>query len=122
MLLTGAEGYAVAKGGRAVLQVGDQSGVVLWIDSFMSVPWQAIPVLAVAGAVVGFIVGALTQRFGRMGGWLIWGVWMVFFIMFPRLPWKTHEVVNWLVPGIGTVALTAFVWSVWSLLHATIKE
>jgi len=57
-----------------------------------------------------------------MGGWLMWGVWMVFFIFFPRLPWRTHEVVNWLVPSIGTVVLTAFLWSIWSLLHAVVRE
>ena len=123
MLLTGADGYAITAGnGYPVVRVGGGSGVELWIDSFFSVDWWVVPLVIACGSVAGFIIGALLQRFGRMGGWLMWGVWMVFFIFFPRLPWRTHEVVNWLVPSIGTVVLTAFLWSIWSLLHAVVRE
>lgn len=123
MLLTGAQGYSITAGsGIPVVQVGDPAGVHLWIDSFMSVAWWVPAVVIGCAGLLGFVVGALMQRYGRMGGWLVWGVWMAFCVVFPQLPWRTHTVVDWLFPGTGAVALAALVWSVWSLLHAVIRE
>ena len=42
--------------------------------------------LIVTGIIVlSTLAAALITRFGRLAGWSLWGVWMVFFIGFPRL-------------------------------------
>ena len=42
--------------------------------------------LIVTGIIVlSTLAAALIMRFGRLAGWSLWGVWMVFFIGFPRV-------------------------------------
>jgi len=92
----------------------------LFIEVF-EIDWWAMLLILLAGAVIGFVAGAVMQRFGRTGGWALWGAWMVAMILFPRLPWRTHEVVDWLIPLLVAVAAAAFLWSIWSMLRASIK-
>ena len=70
---------------------------------------------------MGFIIGAVIQRYGGRGGWVLYGVWMVFFICFRLLPWKQYTIVDWLVPLLLLLAGGGLVWSVRSLLRATIR-
>ena len=92
----------------------------LMIEVF-SIGWRAPFLIILAGAVIGFILGALIQRYGQKGGWFVWGLWMIFFLLFPRLPWRTHEVTNVLIPVLCVLAVLALLWSVWSLLRAVVK-
>lgn len=120
-LLAGADGYAIAQNGRAMLESGDQSGTVLWIDTFL-LDWWWIPLIVLAGAALGVIAGAVLQRFGQRGFWLLWVIWMVVCLGPQLLPWKQYTIVDWLFPMIGAAAVAGLVWSVWSLLHAVVKN
>lgn len=81
--------------------------------------WLLIFALAVGGGV---IVGALIQRFGSKGGWIIWGICMAPMILGQLLPWETYEITNWLFPLLGVLFVAGFLWSLWSLLHAVVRS
>lgn len=81
--------------------------------------WLLIFALAVAG---GTIAGAVIQRFGSKGGWIIWGICMVPVFLGQLLPWQTYEITNWLFPLLGVLFVAGFFWSVWSLLHAVVRS
>ena len=81
--------------------------------------WLLIFVLAVGG---GLIVGAVLQRFGGKGGWIIWGICFAPMILGQLLPWKTYEITNWLIPLLAVLFIAGFLWSLWSLLHAVVKS
>ena len=81
--------------------------------------WLAI---ALGAVLLGTILGALIQRFGRRGFWALWVLWMVGCFGFQLLPWKHYTITNWLFPLLGVAVLAGAVWSVWSLLHAVIKH
>ena len=80
--------------------------------------WLLIFALAVGGGV---IAGAVIQRFGSKGGWIIWGFCMTPMILAQVLPWRTHEITNWLFPLLGVLFVAGFLWSIWSLLHAVVR-
>ena len=80
--------------------------------------WLLIFALAVGGGV---IVGAVIQRFGSKGGWIIWGFCMTPMILAQVLPWRTHEITDWLFPLLGVLFVAGFLWSIWSLLHAVVR-
>ena len=81
--------------------------------------WLLIFALAVGG---GLIVGAVLQRFGGKGGWIIWGICFAPMILSQLLPWKTYEITNWLIPLLAVLFIAGFLWSLWSLLHAVVKS
>ena len=81
--------------------------------------WLLIFAVAVTG---GIIVGALIQRFGSKGGWIIWGICFAPMILSQFLPWKTYEITNWLIPLLAVLFIAGFLWSIWSLLHAVVKS
>jgi len=81
--------------------------------------WLLIFALAVGGGV---IVGAVIQRFGSKGGWIIWGICMAPMILGQLLPWRTYEITNWLFPLLGIIFVAGFLWSLWSLLHAVVRS
>lgn len=81
--------------------------------------WLLIFAVAVMGAT---IVGALIQRFGSKGGWILWGICMVPVFLGQLLPWQTYEITNWLFPLLGAIFVAGFLWSVWSLLHAVVRS
>ena len=67
------------------------------------------------------MAGALIQRFGGKGGWIIWGICMAPMILGQLLPWQTYEVTDWLVPMLVVLFVGGFLWSIWSLLHAVVR-
>ena len=97
------------------------SGKVLLIEDFTLdwYWWLLIFALAVGGGV---IVGAVLQRFGGKGGWIIWGICFAPMILGQLLPWKTYEITNWLIPLLAVLFIAGFLWSLWSLLHAVVRS
>ena len=81
--------------------------------------WLLIFAMAVTGGV---IVGALLQRFGGKGGWIIWGICFAPMILGQVLPWRTYEITDWLFPLLGFIFVAGFLWSLWSLLHAVVRS
>lgn len=81
--------------------------------------WLLIFAAAVAG---GTIIGAVIQRFGSKGGWIIWGFCMVPVFLGQLLPWRTHVITDWLFPLLGVLFVAGFLWSIWSLLHAVVRS
>lgn len=81
--------------------------------------WLLIFAVAVMGAT---IIGAVIQRFGSKGGWIIWGICMVPVFLGQLLPWQTYEITNWLFPLLGVIFVAGFLWSLWSLLHAVVRS
>ena len=92
----------------------------LSVEDF-ALDWWWFLVIALGCVAAGLILGATLQRFGGRGGWIIWGVWMVFIFGQQLLPWKTHMITNWLFPLVGLLFLGGLIWSVWSLLRAAVK-
>lgn len=87
--------------------------------------WWWYPIILLIGLGGGLIGGALIQRFGSKGGWILWGVWMAgCFVpqmmgreVFAIGDWNPYMIGSCVVLGIGCL-----VWSLWSLLHAVVKE
>ena len=114
----GVDGMRIPEGMQAEYEVLWRD--ILFIEDF-ALDWWVPPLILLLGAAAGLVVGAVVQRFGKWGAWSLWALWMGFFLIFNRLPWRTHEVVNWLVPLLAVIGVAGLLWSVWSLLHATIK-
>lgn len=74
-----------------------------------------------AGLCGGLIAGAVIQRFGAKGGWIIYGVCMAPVILGQLLPWERYEITNWLFPLLGILFAAGLIWSVWSMLHAVVR-
>lgn len=87
--------------------------------------WWWYPVILLLALGGGLIGGALIQRFGTKGGWILWGVWMAACFV-PQImggevfaigAWNQNMIVACVILGIGCL-----VWSLWSLFHAVVKE
>ncbi len=81
--------------------------------------WLLIFALAVGGGV---IVGALIQRFGGKGGWIIWGICVVPMLLLQIFPQELVSSVELSVPVLAVLFVAGFLWSVWSLLHAVVRS
>lgn len=113
----------------AVLALAERLvGVGLWrtvtgtqVAAF-TLDWYWWIVIALAALVLGLIAGAVLQRLGRKGFWALWIIWMACCFGTQLLPWKYYTISDWLFPLIGILVVLALVWSVWSLLHAVIRN
>ena len=120
--LTGAEYITYGIDGRripegaAYVWPGDE----LLIETFV-LDWWWILLIVLGCAGLGFVGGAVVQRFGKRGGWTLWGIFMVVCLGLPRLPWARYTIVDWLFPLLGVLAAASLVWSIWSLLRAVIR-
>lgn len=92
---------------------------ILRIGSF-SIDWWWIVVVALAAILLGLVVGAIFQRFGKKGGWMMWIFWMGFCFS-PQFNLFHNFNFSWLPQTLAVVGCFAVVWSIWSLLHAQIK-
>ena len=97
------------------------SGKVLLIKTFTLdwYWWLLIFALAVGGGV---IAGALIQRFGGKGGWIIWGICVLPMLLTQIFPRELVSSVELVVPVLAVLFVAGFLWSVWSLLHAVVRS
>ena len=96
------------------------SGKVLLIEDFTLdwYWWLLIFALAVTG---GLIVGALLQRFGGKGGWIIWGICVVPMLLLQIFPQELVSSAELMIPVLAVLFVAGFLWSIWSLLHAVVR-
>lgn len=80
--------------------------------------WLLIFAAAVAG---GIIFGAILQRFGSKGTWIVWWCFMGPILLFQMIPWRNQVITNWLFPLLAVIVVAEFLWSIWSLLHAVVR-
>lgn len=132
-VLTGAQALELGTGGRSV-PPPPKSGFVPPVESLpelsslyvvlMELDWWWFPVIALGGIALGLIVGAILQRYGTKGLWLLWGIWMAITLS-PRFSfWDNLFHPLWVFPlelVLTAVMGLALIWSVWSLLHAVIR-
>ena len=93
---------------------------ILLIEEF-TLDWYWWPLIFGASIVIGVIVGALLYRFGSKGGWVIWGICVAPMLLSQLLP-KGILTAGWLIPLLTVLLLAAFLWSVWYLLHAVVRQ
>ena len=80
--------------------------------------WLLIFAMAVTGGV---IVGALIQRFGAKGGWIIWGICFAPMILTQIFPRQLSNSVELIIPLLVLIFAAGLLWSLWSLLHAVVR-
>ena len=80
--------------------------------------WLLIFALAVGGGV---IVGAVLQRFGGKGGWIIWGICFAPMILTQIFPRQLSNSVELIIPLLVLIFAAGLLWSLWSLLHAVVR-
>ena len=97
------------------------SGKVLLIEDFTLdwYWWLLIFALAVGGGV---IAGALIQRFGGKGGWIIWGICVLPMFLLQIFPQELVSSAELMVPVLAVLFIAGFLWSIWSLLHAVVRS
>ena len=81
--------------------------------------WLLIFAVAVTGGV---IVGALLQRFGGKGGWIIWGICVLPMLLLQIFPRELVSSAELVVPVLAVLFVAGFLWSLWSLLHAVVRS
>lgn len=81
--------------------------------------WLLIFVLAVGG---GIIAGALLQRLGSKGGWIVWGICMAPVFLTQIFPREVVSAAELLIPLLAVLFAAGLIWSVWSLLHAVVRS
>lgn len=71
------------------------------------------------GTLGGFLGGAVVLRFGRKGGWLLWGIYMVAILFREQIAWRAMAAAwpYWLCVLVLLLGL-----AVWSLLHWDVKS
>ena len=94
---------------------------VLYVENF-TLDWYWWLLIFVAAVVGGTIVGALIQRFGSKGGWIIWGICVVPMLLLQIFPQELVSSAELVVPVLAILFIAGFLWSIWSLLHAVVKS
>ena len=119
-LVWGINGQAIPEpgfGAEAIPVVSDS----LFVEKFV-LDWWWFPAILTAALGLGLILGTVIQRFGRKGVWGLWAVWMLVCFAPQILPWDRYEITNWLFPLAGALAAVSLLWSLWSMLHAVVKN
>lgn len=82
-----------------------------------------IPAAALTTVIGGFC-GVLIMRFGKVAGWILWGIWMFACVGFPQFHEATEEVPNSLFGQIGfgvMSVLTSVPGHVWFIILAVVS-
>ena len=75
--------------------------------------------LAMGGCI---IVGAVIQRFGAKGGWLIWCICFAPMILMQIFPREIASAAELVIPLLAVLFVAGFLWAVWSLLRAVVRS
>ena len=96
---------------------------LLQIEDFV-LAWWWYPLLLAAALSLGLTFGALVQRFGPKGAWVLWGLWMAACFGPQLLGQNAYLIGQWsvgLVAGLAVLVVAGLCWAVWSLLHAVVR-
>lgn len=96
-------------------------GQMVSVEINIPVEWWVFVLAALGGVVLGLISSGVIHRFGRTGAWVLYGVFMAMCFFPQYLPWEKYTITDWLFPLLLLCILSALVWSIHTLLHATIK-
>ena len=102
----------------------EEMASTLYVSDFALDWWWFLATLAI-GLALGFIIGAFLQRFGARGGWVLWFIWMVICFAPQLLPLEDFTLPlspDFLLYTAAVLAAAMLIWSVWSLLHAVVKN
>lgn len=85
--------------------------------------WLLIFAAALAG---GIVIGALIQRFGQKGLWVVYSLWMIPLLLTQFFQTEIFDRVSWYNPlffsvALGLLAAGLLLWSIWSMLHAVVR-
>lgn len=118
--------WLVGKGHWVVDYPGDWGALedCLVLNSFQ-LDWRYYPAVLAIALGGGIIGGAIIQRFGTKGAWILWRIWMAACFVPQMLgenvfaigAWNQYMIVAGAIFGAGCL-----VWSVWSLAHAVVKD
>lgn len=96
---------------------------LLQIEDFV-LAWWWYPLLWAAALALGLAFGALIQRFGPKGAWVLWCLWMGLCFGPQLFGANMYFIGQWsagLIAGVAVLVLAGLVWAVWSLLHAVVR-
>lgn len=99
---------------------GGSGGGALLLVVDMYLEWWWYPAIVLAAIALGLIIGGVIQRFGGKGGWFLWAIWMA--VIFGDSLFGGFVFLKDLVPLMVVLLAGSLVWSVWSLLHAVVKN
>ena len=121
--LAGFEGWKL--GLNMPLPEGSQpaQAALLQIEDFV-LAWWWYPLLLAAALALGLSFGALIQRFGPKGAWVMWAIWMGLCFGPQLLGQNAYLIGQWsigLIAGVAVLVAAGLVWAVWSLLHAVVR-
>lgn len=91
------------------------------IINVFSLDWYWWLLAFAAGVAGGLIIGAVIQRFGSKGAWVIWGIFVIPMLLLQILPIEGLVFAEWFWPMVVVLALAGLAWSVWSMLHAVVR-
>jgi hypothetical protein len=97
------------------------SGVQAALVKRMGLEWYWFALIALGALLLGLVAGAFLKRFGRKGFWVMWAAYLGALFLPERLS-PASPVIDWLLPGFVVALILGTIWSVWSLLHATVKQ
>ena len=97
----------------------------LLVDGF-SLDWYWWLIIFAAALAGGIIIGALIQRFGQKGLWVVWCLTMVPLFMSQIFSFHALRLPYWLGTMLfplvaGTLAAGLFLWALWSMFHAVVR-
>ena len=96
-------------------------GLEIDLDLYSAIPLWGVLLAALGTVLAGLICGAILQRFGRRGFWILWGLWMAVIVLQGVIPWHEIFALPWLIPCLMAVLLLLAGGAVWSLLRASVK-
>lgn len=121
--ISGAASVTLERSGQVIPELGRTAAAeavpsLLVVDMYLE--WWWYPAIVLAAIALGLIIGGVIQRFGGKGGWFLWAIWMA--VIFGDSLFGGFVFLKDLVPLMVVLLAGSLVWSVWSLLHAVVKN
>lgn len=121
--ISGAASVTLERSGQVIPELGSTAAAeavpsLLVVDMYLE--WWWYPAIVLAAIALGLIIGGVIQRFGGKGGWFLWAIWMA--VIFGDSLFGGFVFLKDLVPLMVVLLAGSLVWSVWSLLHAVVKN